>query len=147
MYQNQQIPQIKALPLPQKNQSFQTQFLHFFSGASEAVLFTSFFLFTPSKDFIVGNSIETRLLYTIITYYSIPNMYFLYLASYYSVLLSMFLLQIYCTIHIFVVPRKVLQRHSSRIYPTYVTTFQLPLSFLQSSLLQRERQQKKNFIS
>jgi len=28
----------------------------FFSGASEAVLFTSFFLFTPSKDFIVGNS-------------------------------------------------------------------------------------------
>ena len=26
----------------------------FFSGASEAVLFTSFFLFTPSKDFIVG---------------------------------------------------------------------------------------------
>ena len=29
----------------------------FFSGASEAVLFTSFFLFTPSKDFIVGNKI------------------------------------------------------------------------------------------
>ena len=57
----------------------------------------------------------------------------------------MFLLQICCTIHIFVVPRKVLQRHSSRIYPTYVTTFQLPLSFLQSSLLQRERQQKKKF--
>ena len=28
----------------------------FFSGASEAVLFTSFFLFTPSKDFIVGNN-------------------------------------------------------------------------------------------
>ncbi len=57
----------------------------------------------------------------------------------------MFLLQICCTTHIFVVPRKVLQRHSPRIYPTYVTTFQLPLSFLRSSLLQRERQQKKKF--
>lgn len=45
----------------------------FFSGASEAVLFTSFFLFTPSKDFSVGTTAH----YTVVTLHhpAVPTCY------------------------------------------------------------------------
>ena len=42
---------------------------YIFSGASEAVLFTSFFLFTPSKDFIVGTK-APHISYPLTEYYN-----------------------------------------------------------------------------